>query len=131
MKNEGLFDHTDLVVFSKLEPPLMLLSSPFAERPLGKPLPNIQHTCTCSQQAPVTGTGSCSSLEVSAGHRRKKWIVSHDASDGRDVSSLTIDVSCSNCGRNWRLPCHGLHGRIRYMDGRFGVELSLHSKCPL
>jgi hypothetical protein len=134
MVNQDMFDHTDLVIFSKSSSPVMLQSSPFVERPLGRSLPDIHDICCChARSRSRKASGSLSACDKNAPTRSwptssKRWLVEHDAVDGRVLSELHISVSCSHCGRTWHLPCHDMRGRMRHVANRFGVEIPLYTR---
>lgn len=102
---------TNLAWFSANSPAVLLLSSPWSARPLGRPLPNINDMCVCSSPGRSPS--------------RRHWKVTHTAQDGMQLRSISISVECSNCKRSWRLCTDRSIGRIHQVGERFMVEMPL------
>jgi hypothetical protein len=109
MRNKGLFEHSDLVVFTREGPCTLLLASEFSTRPLGKPLPPIEMVCHCAVSA--------------TSQRQKVWLVQHNARHECAVRDVKLSVKCSFCKKTWLLETAWLNGVIYVHDGRCCVKV--------
>jgi hypothetical protein len=107
MKNQSLMRCSNLVWFSADQPTLLLLASPFPDRPCGRPLPDIAASCHC--------------VDSHAPPRRKAWMVRHNCQDGMEVKDARVTVECSSCKRQWQLPTIHMEGVFWEVDGLFAV----------
>jgi hypothetical protein len=107
MKNPEFSACTNLAWFSADRPTLLLVASPFPDRPCGRPLPDINTTCRCGQ--------------ADARPRRKRWNVKHDCRDGMSVDEVELTVTCSGCKRQWYLPRNRMVGVLCEVNGLFSV----------
>ncbi|KAG9100038.1 hypothetical protein FS749_016457 [Ceratobasidium sp. UAMH 11750] len=112
MRNEPVFSSSNLIWFSSCRPTLLLLASPFQTHPCGRPLPDINSACGCS--------------EVVLGHPRvkrktKRWIVQHNCDDGTAVEDAVVTAECSWCGQKWSLRTGALAGIVCKIGDSFSV----------
>lgn len=102
----------NLAWFSRQHYPVLIASSPWDSRPLGRPLPDINITC------------SCRTLGDTSIHRQ--WKAYHTAKAGMLASAVDLRIECAACRRCWQLPTSTSLGRIHEYAGFFAVEIPLN-----
>lgn len=113
--------HSDLICFSRNEAPVMWLFSPFQTRPLGKELPSVITTCTC------TLTEITNSSRPAHERVRRIWKVTHDGKDGKPLRDIKVKVRCSACKQFWYLQTKYLQGKLHRMGGLYAAVVPCFS----
>lgn len=111
MEFQPLQRYSDLAWFSYQYGPILIASSPWDLRPLGRPLPDIDSTCTC--------------ISKDSSFSARRWKVFHNAKAGMHASFVKVWVECSACQRHWHLPTSTLIGSIHEYASFFAVEIPL------
>jgi hypothetical protein len=109
MQNQAFLLCTDLIWFSTERPTLLLLASPFHDRPCGRPLPDINVVCTCTPS------------RAHPWRQKKKWVVHHNCQDGMPVREVQVTAECSVCRQTWTLPTKQMTGVMCEANDSFSV----------
>ena len=110
-KSEVVHSISNIFFVSVAHPPLLLLSSPWNLRPLGRAFPDIETICDCK---PSRSRG------VS-----RQWLIDHTAKPGMAAQNVQVKLTCSRCRSTWHVNNNLTSGTIREADGRFTVEHAL------
>lgn len=110
MSDSRLMGFSDLVWFSTERPTLMLVASPFPERPFGRPLPDIDACCACDLPADRPGR-----------LKPKTWLVRHNGEGGMNVRDIQVEVQCSSCKQVWTLETSHMVGVLCEVNGLYSV----------
>ncbi|KAG9096978.1 hypothetical protein FS749_007349 [Ceratobasidium sp. UAMH 11750] len=115
MRSDSACTHSDLIYFSKTDPVVMWLFSPFQTRPLGKPLPSLIGKCTCPK-GPL--------IPLPEGAKGQKiWKVTWRGAVGSSLDKITVKATCSLCGQTWQLPTENMVGTLLEVSGLYAVEV--------
>jgi hypothetical protein len=107
--------HTDLICISREEDPELWLFSPFQTRPLGKELPSILMTCSCSS---LDKPGS---RRTGNSQTRTIWKVTHNSKHGKALRDIAVKAACSTCKQTWILPTADLVGKLHHTAGLYAA----------
>ncbi|CUA73435.1 NAD-dependent histone deacetylase HST3 [Rhizoctonia solani] len=105
MATDDFFEHTDLKVWPESNPTYLLISAPFEQRPLGRPLPTIQSAGCCEPDS------------------TKEWLITHNAADRRKLKKLCVTVQCSKCGYQSEIQTKSLKGWINHREHKYSVQV--------
>ncbi|KAG8722665.1 hypothetical protein FRC08_014410 [Ceratobasidium sp. 394] len=115
MRDSVACSHSDLLWLAPGAQPELWLYAPFQSRPLGKPLPNLLSVCSCPDYPRQLDH------KPATQRPRKIWKVTHNGKPGDKLSDIKVKVQCRLCRQLWVLPTEHLVGRLRQVDGVYGV----------
>lgn len=107
-QSEAVHSRSNLLLFFACRPALVLFSSPWSLRPLGKAFPDVDTVCDC-QPRTSRDTG-------------RSWRVAHTALPGMPAPDVQVNLTCSRCRSTWHVSNNLSSGTLREANGRFTVE---------